>query len=526
MPLAPFDNIVIGSGPTGIACAIALLDRGESVTIVDVGMTLEPSRAAVVERLRRHGPDEWRADDLDLIKGPTLTAKEAVRLKLAFGSDFVYGATPSVVDDATDLSAIGVRPTFAKGGLSNVWGGSVLPYLHEDIDDWPIGLADLAPHYAKVGEIIGVCGGHDALAELFPVHAAANVSPSGQAEEILQHAGRFGRQLRERGVVLGRSRVAIGAGCVRCGMCMYGCPYGQIFNAAAVVERLASERPAFDYRGGLRVTRFFDTEDGAGIEAIALQSDGPVRLEAKRVFVAAGVLSTAQLTLRSLRQSGPVQLRDSQYFLLPLFMKNGPRLDPAHEAQHTLAQMFLEIRDPRVTPNSVHLQLYTYNEILAAEIARKFGPAARHLSAPIAALSARLIVAQGYLHSRQSSALSLRLASTGDRARLLIEPALNRAVPGYLRAVSRKLRSIARYTGLYPVPGMRHRGAPGRGYHCGGSFPMMRVPAALGTTTLGQVPEMRRVHLVDASVLPSVPASTITLTTMANAHRIGTMAGR
>jgi hypothetical protein len=31
---------------------------------------------------------------------------------------------------------------------------------------------------------------------------------------------------------------------------------------------------------------------------------------------------------------------------------------------------------------------------------------------------------------------------------------------------------------------------------------------------------LRRVHLVDASVLPSVPATTITLGVMANAHRI------
>jgi choline dehydrogenase-like flavoprotein len=32
---------------------------------------------------------------------------------------------------------------------------------------------------------------------------------------------------------------------------------------------------------------------------------------------------------------------------------------------------------------------------------------------------------------------------------------------------------------------------------------------------------LHRVHVVDASVLPSVPATTITYTIMANAHRIG-----
>jgi len=32
------------------------------------------------------------------------------------------------------------------------------------------------------------------------------------------------------------------------------------------------------------------------------------------------------------------------------------------------------------------------------------------------------------------------------------------------------------------------------------------------------------VHLLDASVFPSIPATTITLTVMANAHRIATQA--
>jgi len=38
--------------------------------------------------------------------------------------------------------------------------------------------------------------------------------------------------------------------------------------------------------------------------------------------------------------------------------------------------------------------------------------------------------------------------------------------------------------------------------------------------TLGRVHPWRNVHLVDASVFPTVSATTFTLTIMANAHRI------
>jgi choline dehydrogenase-like flavoprotein len=37
---------------------------------------------------------------------------------------------------------------------------------------------------------------------------------------------------------------------------------------------------------------------------------------------------------------------------------------------------------------------------------------------------------------------------------------------------------------------------------------------------LGRIGDFRNVHLIDGSVLPSVPSTTFTLTVMANAHRI------
>jgi choline dehydrogenase-like flavoprotein len=63
--------------------------------------------------------------------------------------------------------------------------------------------------------------------------------------------------------------------------------------------------------------------------------------------------------------------------------------------------------------------------------------------------------------------------------------------------------------------------APTKSYHFGGSFPHARVPKdGLETDVLGRVEPWRSIHLVDASVFPTVPATTFTLTIMANAHRI------
>jgi choline dehydrogenase-like flavoprotein len=62
---------------------------------------------------------------------------------------------------------------------------------------------------------------------------------------------------------------------------------------------------------------------------------------------------------------------------------------------------------------------------------------------------------------------------------------------------------------------------PGRSFHCGGSLPMRMQPGKFESDTLGRLHGWSRIHAVDASVLPSVPATTITFSVMANAHRIG-----
>jgi hypothetical protein len=60
----------------------------------------------------------------------------------------------------------------------------------------------------------------------------------------------------------------------------------------------------------------------------------------------------------------------------------------------------------------------------------------------------------------------------------------------------------------------------------GGSFPMSAVPRGFQTDVLGRLPGWERVHAVDATVFPSIPATTITLSAMANAHWIGWEAAR
>src|SRR5262245_3150008 len=83
-------DCVVGSGPAGVACAQALLDRGREVLLLDAGLTLEPERARLVDRLRSQSPEQWSPADLAAHRGAMHADPGGVPQKLVHGSDYPY----------------------------------------------------------------------------------------------------------------------------------------------------------------------------------------------------------------------------------------------------------------------------------------------------------------------------------------------------------------------------------------------------------------------------------------------------
>jgi len=135
-------------------------------------------------------------------------------------------------------------------------------------------------------------------------------------------------------------------------------------------------------------------------------------------------------------------------------------------------------------------------------------------------LLGRLFYAQCYLHSDDSPRMSAELRGEDGGAVLAVTPGDGSAAARTIAAVVRKLGSLRSLTGLQPIGRMLQIWPQGKGFHVGGSLPMRQHPGELETDPLGRPTGLRRVHVVDASVLPSIPATTITLSAMANAQRI------
>ncbi len=501
---------VIGSGLSAMAAASALVERGCRPVVLDAGLGPDCNAKDLKARLEAAEPHEWSSEDLAQLRRTGLVALNGIPRKLYFGSDFTFrdidGAVP------LELGAAAAFRSFAAGGFSNVWGAVLQEPSAKDLSDWPLPARKLAPHF-------------DAVRSLMRDQSTRQPDPSSQAQALLADLSAGKIQLEKQGIRFGPAELAVRGpdangqnGCRYCGLCLYGCPYDCRYSATDTLEGLIQSGSA-EYVPGVVIDRLSRANGMIEIQARSLAGGDRRVFRGKSVFLAAGLMETSRIVLESLRRyDTPVPVQHSDIFTLPLLRLHAAERISS-EKLHTLCQLASEIDDPKICARAIHLQFYGYNDLMLQMLKLKAGRLAPLLQPALGAIAARLLVVFGYLHSEVSSGLKLTLSSNGS-ARLQIEGVTNSLSRKIAGAAAKKLLRNYRHFGAIPILFQLRLDLPGGGYHSGGAFPMREAPQALETDCWGTLPQLPGLHLVDASVLPSVPASTIAFTVMANAHRI------
>ena len=499
--------------------------------MIDAGLDLESDNAEVVRRLGSLPPEMWNSADRERLRGGQALTSRGIPLKRIYGSAFPYRSAGdvSLVEESAEIGAV---PSYARGGFSNVWGAGVLPYADDELADWPISREDLTPHFKAVLEAMPLAGERDRLTDAFPLYTERlnSLDVSRQAAALLEDLERGGVELERNGFVFGRSRLAVRShpagddlGCVRCGLCLYGCPYKLIYNAASTLDSLIAEEPKFRYVPGVVVHRVREASDTVTIEGRDL-AGAQRSFIGSRVFLACGAFSTTRVVLESMgAYDTPVRFIDSQYFLLPL-LRYAAVPGVASENLHTMCQIFLRLRRPEFGERAMHLSVYTYNDLYRRVIERMLGTASPLVGALMTPLLSRLLVIQGHLPSNLSAGITATLVQgrSGGPATLRLATWDTDRPEKILKRAWREIFRARRL--LRAVPALLRKGKPGRGFYAGGSLPMSRTPGRFEADALGRPSGFERTHMVDASVFPSIAGTPITFTVMANAHRIASEA--
>lgn len=522
-------NLIIGSGPAAAAVALALAGRrNESVAVLDLGATLEADHREKLASVAGQHPSEWDDDVRSVLtREPVADIRGELPQKRVLGSDFPFRDLGQLHGISVEVGGNRSAVSGGLGGFSNAWGAQILPFTRETVDEWPVAYDDLLPHYEAILRRLPFAAVEDDYTEFFPLLAPAKPLPrlSDGAQAALRRYRQHRGSVRRRGVTVGTARLAFSAAdCIECGLCLTGCPFDLIYSARQTLDPLIRSGDVA-YQSGLLA--FKVGEDDAGCWARARRvTDGTIVTErADRVFLAAGALGSTRILLNSARTDARrIEMAEAVQFVLPFLSLRAGR-DPRTYSTFTLNQFSVLVRYGRAGLDLAHLHLYPYNSSFEDELP---APIAR-LPRLKAAVLRHAVAALGYLPSWASPRMVVDVTHEGQDQLPAIRVS-GRGNPATRMALAKtmaRLLAVAPALDLWPgLPVLRVSG-PGKSYHFGGSLPHVHgtpLEGALETDTLGRIAEWRRVHLVDGAVLPTIPATTFTLSVMANAHRIASAA--
>lgn len=519
--------LVIGSGAAAAGAALALSRREDiQIIVVDIGLQLEAERKQLVTVLADSPPREWDGQTVETMSTQSVSSGNlSIPEKRVFGSDYPFrnvgqlngltvfgGATKSLVSSA-------------YGGFSNVWGSQIMPFTAQIFESWPVGASSMRSHYEAILHEIPFAGEEDDLATRFPLMRSPAPLPkmSARSLRVLNAYEKKKSRLNYLGITAGKARLAFDATkCIRCKMCMAGCPYGLIYSAAHTFDALRRTNRV-TFHSGLLVLKVVEEASKVSVIAKEIATGGMRRLEADRVYVACGAIGTTRLVANSLSLfDADLRMLESRQFILP-FLSAHATEDPRRKRDFTLNQFNMIVAPDGGQVDISTLHFYTFNSAFIDGLPSFLrAKSAEWLQVQ---LLRRLTVAFGYLPSWNSPRLRIHVGSPPKHLSLPDFHISSEGAPSghnqMLRAIMLRLIQSARLLDLYPVIPMLRLSPGGKSYHWGGSFPHMNNKSSIfSSDRLGRVGPWQRIHLVDASVFPSVPAMTFGLTVMSNAHRI------
>jgi choline dehydrogenase-like flavoprotein len=518
--------LIIGSGPAAAGVAMALTaDPSQRVMVLDIGEELEAGQKAVQASIASTAERDWLSGDIEKISQQPVSSEGSVLPeKRSYGSNFPFRDKGQL----SGLRAVGQANrsvvSGAYGGFSNVWGAQIMPFSAATFDRWPVSRAEMEPHYRIALDEMTLAADEDDLDALFPLIATPRPLPplADRTLRVLERYESHRAFVQSHGITIGRARLALRSeDCTRCGLCMTGCPYGLIYSASHTFDRLRAAG-RITYRKNVLAVALTEHDSVPEVHVRDLSTGLTERISADRIYVACGGIGTTRLVLGSLKHfDRPLQLEESVQFVIPAISKS-PTPDPRQSREFTLNQFNLVYDASGDGLDLCQIHFYPHNPTVESALPQLFQhPRAAPLTT---ALLRRVSVGLGYIPSWASPKVQVTAhrGAEGSLPDLVVDREPFSGWPPMLRSMSAALMRVGAALDFWPVLPQVIVSAAAKSYHFGSSFPHSDSRGNMTTDRLGRLDRWDNIHLVDASVFPNVPATTFTLTIMANAHRIAT----
>lgn len=497
---------IIGSGLASYASCKVLEKKNIIPDVYDVGL-VEPNKIKnfKLKLIKKIG--NWSKLENQTLNMFTRSDKNKFPRKKLFGSDFMY--------NYIDKSNLRNNPSFSSafGGFSNVWSASALFPANNDLKLWPKKTLPKLSIYRKYFMHLPYTSENDNLEKYFP-NLKKNFNKFQHDKKIINLKKKL-NDINDDNFITGSSRIFIETKkkdqkCKLCGYCFTGCVFDSIFNSRIGFEELINNKKINYYKNH---------------EVIELKKiKNKIRIYFKennkfvdydKVFVGAGALSTSRIILKSIKKIKKVILNHVAFFVAPFvslksFFFKWPQTN-------TLSKIFIELRNNK-KDNWSHFQLNQPSELVMNKMGFfkfNFFP----FNIIYRFIFRRLFTLGGQLHSNYCGNYIVSLSKNNHKLNIkyINNITLKKNIKKIYSLLNKKLRKVNFFSSSYLI----NYGFKADTYYIGGSFPMSDKPIKNNhTNILGELKDLKGVHLIDSSIFPSIPATTLGLLIMLNSARI------
>ena len=527
-----FDYIVVGSGPSGAISALTLLESNSRVLMLDVGNIDEKYSALVpnadFENIRKTVQNQGRfflGDDFEAI--PKEGVKVGAQLspsRKAMIKD-VEKLIPFISDNFTPMESLGL------GGLGAGWGLGSYVYSKEELLKVGLPQTEMMYSYQKVADYIGISGGNNdikpyVLGNLQNIQSAIKVDNS--IDKMFQKYYKNKRYFNNNRMYFGAAAMAIltqdkgnRKATSYSDMDFYTDNEKSAYRPQFTIEDLKKNKN-FKYISGQLVISFKENENFIEVSSIDLKNELKRTFKARKLILASGNLGTARIVMRSLPKIEKLPLLSNPYSYLPGI--NLSMLGKKLKAKKSSMAQAMMIYDPNgKNDDFVSLAFYTYQSLMLFRLIKESPLNFADNRTLFQYLQSSFVIA-GIHHPDYASENKFLELKTNEKSIskdiLFANYSLSEGEKSNIIERERILKKAIRKLGVIPIKSIN----PGAGssIHYGGSIPFSELNELGKQNADGLINGTRSIYVADSSGFNFLPAKGVTLSIMANAHRICT----
>jgi choline dehydrogenase-like flavoprotein len=526
------EYIVVGSGCTGAIAAKTLIEKGCKVTLLDVGHlsngSLSDQNQGFIEKRETDSTqqDFFLGKQFESMANLNQANPSHLTPQRTFISELI---DQYLVWDAGDFHPI---ESLAKGGLGNAWGLGSYVYSPAELEKTGLDVTAIQHAYKWLSNVVSISGGLDvaeqySTGKLFQPESPIPLDYNGA--RLWKNLQSKTNSLSKIGFTIGRAPLAISTEKPKNGtiyetsdLDFYSTGVTSAFRPINLIETL-EKTGNLSYIPQQLVLRFEEKEDYIVVYTLNTKTRIHEQFQCKKLLLAAGALSTARITMRS---TGITKLPVicNPYSFIPSVQIG--LLGAANCGYQTgLAQFALYYDPDRKHENVAMGSLYSYRSLMGFRLTREF-PLGFKSGQEFLKLLMPALNITGVFHPETSSVNKyIELVKdesqiTGDLMRgtyLQTDEELKQ-----IKSTEKAFKTALRKLGSQPIKVKQNR--PGASIHYGGTLPFDANGQGESTHPSGKLNGFNKVYIADGSGFRFLSGKGLTLTLMANAHKVANYA--